>query len=371
MGIVPGVTRHRLASETERNRMMIRRLLQAMGYATAALTITACANSGGLSSAPPGLPQNSTHRPRTMATSGYTFYTVDYPYEEPNRITGIADNREVVGVYGPVGSQGAYSSYTSEYTSSQPYAQFQNNDYPNAQSTYMNSIVAPSVSSGVPSEAGYVIDPGDLKGTWGVVNNAGLWSLSRRHRGEANCHMMELFGINSSEDAVGFYWYDQSTKAEQCKKYDQYATKLLPGSKFHDYSRVQGDYPVASGINEYGWVVGSTDDTGTGPSQGWTTKKGLSFNYWNFNDNSKLSTQMLGVNAVGTIVGTYEDGSGNWHGFAVTNLFAPSNSSWQTIDDPDGNGTSTVISGIDDSNDLCGWYTGTDGVVHGFVAIHQ
>ena len=348
---------------------LIRQALTIIACAAAGFAVSGCANSGTMTPAPEGLPRAA----KPASASGFTFYTVDYPYQSPNRITGIADNQEIVGVYGGNGSN-PYHSYLSQYSASQPYKQFQTDDYPNASSTYMASISVPP-NSGSTLQAGYAITPGDLQGTWGVTNSNGLWTLIRRHRGEGKCHMMELFGTNSSNDyAVGFYWYDDTGT---CSKHTQYVTELRPGELFHDFT-ISGANPVAAGVNKYGWLAGSTDNSGSGPSQGWTKmvcqgcRKGTQAKYWNYNNYGNSSTQFLGLNDAAVVVGTYQDASGNWHGLIATNLLSISGQpTWQSIDEPSGNQTNTVISGIDNLGDICGWYTDSYGVTHGFVGIHQ
>jgi hypothetical protein len=352
------------------------RSLTAIACAAVAVAIAGCSNTGSMTPATRGLLGSPT-RTKPTSSSGYTFYTVDYPYESPNRITGIADNQEVVGVYGTgTGSLTPYHSFTSQYNSSQPYTQFANDDYPNAPSTYMSSITELPHSGGM-IQAGYVVEPDDLNGTWGVLNDQGLWSLIRRHRGEGKCHMMELFGINVNYYAAGFYWQDDSPSGG-CAKHTQYVTEARPGGAFHDFSDVVGKNPVAYGVNKSGWLVGSTDNSGSKASQGWTKmvckgcRKGTAVTYWNYNGNGNLSTQMLGLNDAGVVVGTYQDSSGNWHGLVAENLLSISQQPvWQSIDEPNGNQTNTVISGIDNNGDICGWYTGNDGLVHGFVGIFQ
>ena len=345
--------------------------LRALASATLALAMTGCANFGAPTPAPQALARSSSRIVKPASGSGLVFYTVDYPDEQPNRITGIANNQEIVGVYGNGLNQNQYHSYTSTYSTEEPYTQLQNADYPNAQSTYLTSITSLPYPAGT-VEAGYVITPDDLQGTWGVIDNNGIWTLLT-HPHEGKCRMTELLGINANLDAVGFYWYDDSAPSgNHCSRYTQYATRVVPGERFGDYHRLEGTYPSADGINNSGWVVGSTNTSGSGASRGWTTAKDLSYKYWNYNNDSKRSTQMWGLNDSGVVVGTYKDVSGNWHGFIASNLFSnPNDPVWQSIDEPDGNGTNTVVSGIDSSGDICGWYTGTDGVVHGFVAIYS
>ena len=345
--------------------------IRTLASATLALAMTGCANFGAPTPAPQALARSSSRVVKLTSTSKFVFYTVDYPHEHPNRITGIANNQEIVGVYGDGGNQNQYHSYTSKYSYQEPYTEFQDADYPNSQNTYLTSIASLPRSDGT-VEAGYVVTPDDLQGTWGVINNNGIWTLLS-HAHEGKCRMMELFGINANFEAVGFYWYDDSPPSGgPCDPYIQYATQAVPGKRFHDYHRLEGTYPSAAGINNSGWVVGSTNASGNGASQGWTTAKGLSYKYWNYNNDSNDNTEMLGLNDAGVVVGTYEDGSGNWHGFIASKLFSnPQYPVWQSIDEPDGNGTNTVVSGIDSSGDISGWYTGTDGVIHGFVAVYS
>ena len=356
------------------NETLIRQAFWAIACTAAAFVVSGCTNSSTVTPVSTGLSRQL----KAASTSGFTFYTVDYPYQAPNRITGIADNQEIVGVYGGAGSSNPYHSYTSPYSASQPYTQFQNDDYPNATSTYMASIsVTPN--SGSVLQAGYVTTPRNLRGNWGVTNSNGLWTLLQKHKGEGHCHVMELFGANANNNyAVGFYWYDDSRLTGNCTKHTQYVTEARPGERFHDFPKVLGENPVATGVNKSGWLVGSTDNSGSEPSQGWTKmvckgcRKGTQLTYWNYNNDRNRSTQFLGMNDSAAVVGTYQDASGNWHGLIATNLLTTSKQrNWYSIDEPDSNQTNTVISGINNSNDICGWYTGSDGVTHGFVGIHQ
>ncbi len=343
--------------------------MKIFAYATAAIALAACANFGSLNPTPQGLGPSSRSIVRDT-TAGFTFYTVDYPKQHPTRITGIAKNREIVGVYGSNAKNNPYHSFTSLYDASQPYAQFQHDDYPLADSTYMTSIAIPDHSTSS-IEAGYAMSVSDLPGTWGVIDNKGLWSLVRRNRGERLCHMMQFFGIDANYDAVGQYWYDKSPSGG-CARHTQYATELVPGERFHDYPNIVGPDIAATGLIKSGLMVGSTNISGTGLSKGWTRGQADSYKYWNYDGKTRDSTLMNGMNDAGVVVGTYKDELGNWHGFIVHNLFSTSKHPvWTTIDEPNGDQTNTVVSGIDGLGDICGWYTGTDGVVHGFVGIRQ
>jgi uncharacterized membrane protein len=74
------------------------------------------------------------------------------------------------------------------------------------------------------------------------------------------------------------------------------------------------------------------------------------------------STQALGLNNKGLVVGVYVDNSGNSHGFVYT----ISKGTFVTVDDPSGIGT-TVVNGINDNGILVGFY-GTSPINSGFVA---
>ncbi|MDQ6708647.1 MAG: PEP-CTERM sorting domain-containing protein, partial [Acidobacteriota bacterium] len=72
------------------------------------------------------------------------------------------------------------------------------------------------------------------------------------------------------------------------------------------------------------------------------------------------STQALGLNNVGQTVGSYLDMNGGTHGFI------DSNGTFQSIDDPNGVGTTTV-NGINDKGQIVGFYVNGAGNTIGFV----
>ena len=61
------------------------------------------------------------------------------------------------------------------------------------------------------------------------------------------------------------------------------------------------------------------------------------------------------------------DRSGASHGFVVSNPLTQAK--WQSIDDPNGIGT-TVVNGINDKGDLVGFYVDAAGNTDGFLASH-
>jgi probable HAF family extracellular repeat protein len=66
------------------------------------------------------------------------------------------------------------------------------------------------------------------------------------------------------------------------------------------------------------------------------------------------------VNKSGHVVGTYTDANGGTHGFIWNQ------GTFQTVDDPDGMGT-TIINGINNRGDIVGFFVDADGNTDGFV----
>jgi hypothetical protein len=119
---------------------------------------------------------------------------------------------------------------------------------------------------------------------------------------------------------------------------------------------------VATGINNVGDVVGfATDAVGTTSS--WL-KIGTTTIAYQFPGGT--DTQAFGINAKNQIAGSYLDGAGVLHGFVLTNPMGPV-SHWQSIDDPNGVG-STVVNGINTAGDLVGFYTDAAGNTDGMLA---
>jgi hypothetical protein len=360
--------------------LLLRRcILTVVMISLATIGAVACSNQGS------SVVSVDPSRPNVVAASPYTYYNpIDYPNKSPNRITGIADNKEIVGVYGD-GSTTLYSSYTLNYhtpsPSQSPYPTFVNLNYPDAPNgTYLTSIVQPSSNSKDTVKAGYVINPdghnGNLPGEWGVVDNEGLWTLIQNHPGAGMmCHNTELFGIDAKYNAVGFSWLSHNGSCtDKTSTYSQVATEVQAGGNFNDYKQAPGTFSVATGIYETGspsnltsWVVGSTNNSGSGTSEGWISPSKGNFTPWQYP--GAISTQFNGVNSAGEVVGTYKDSNSKWHGFTVTGLFTGSSHPSSPIDL--GDKKNTVVSGVDSSGDICGWYEASDGLDHGFVGIHN
>ncbi len=210
--------------------------------------------------------------------------------------------------------------------------------------------------------------------------------------------MTQVIGINNNGKTSGFY-VDQAGKTHGFT--DQsgvFATVDFPGSVFNqllsqnDNHQAAGYYSQSIGnttpdfpyvYDETGGVfevitipgaVGGAQATGINNSGQvcgfWIDSKGVNHGFWlnqgtfqSLNFPGGSFTQALGINNTGLIVGVYMQ-NGNTHGFTY-NTLATTNK-WQSIDDPNGVGT-TVVNGVNDKGDLVGFW-GNAPTNTGFVA---
>ena len=159
----------------------------------------------------------------------------------------------------------------------------------------------------------------------------------------------QLLGVNDGGRAAG-YWTDAA-------------------GNFHPFTWLGGAFtPIsfsglvssqATGVNNVGNVVGFNMPTGL-TSDGFLDIGGV---FTKLDYPGSVFTQALGLNNVGKVVGTYIDGTGGMHGFVYT----VADGTYQSVDDPNGIGTTTV-NGINDKGQLVGFYVdGNDNTI-GFVA---
>ena len=82
-------------------------------------------------------------------------------------------------------------------------------------------------------------------------------------------------------------------------------------------------------------------------------------------------SQILAVNDNGVAVGYYQDSTGSQHGF----LYNTNTGTYTFLDDPSATFTNgveiTQITGINNSGEITGFYSGPNGVLEGFVAVQS
>jgi hypothetical protein len=311
--------------------------------------------------------------PERVTSAGYTWQPISYPAAADTEITGINSGGEVVGNYNSThGSNSGWSSFSS----TSPYTSLQSIIFPynNAASTYLYAITDGSN----PIEVGYVLTPNDETGKWAVVQNQGLWSITRRTVSEEGCPKPTwshaLLGINDYKTAVGYYTDSNDTK-DTCslKPYE-----VTPGdnnnSKMFSGVPSSWDNTEATGIASNNDIVGTTTlNAFTKPvSAGWffAHGSGTSVAPTLLRCCSPTGSNPTTINGIALtaasppnelIVGSYTSGSSTY-GFVynmTTNTWTYPLAAFQS--------TYTVINGVNSNGSICGWYLAS-GNYHGFVA---
>jgi hypothetical protein len=170
--------------------------------------------------------------------------------------------------------------------------------------------------------------------------------------------MDQLLGINDHGVAVGFY-----TNAKMLSRgytYNIHTHKfgrvLIPGTTV-----ANGPTLTAAAINNKGYIAGYYN-LANGETVAFL-KRNASFSTLIAPHSS--STQAFGVNNSGVVVGDYTVGTGKnqkMHGFVWTVAHG-----FQTVNDPHGVNT-TTINGINNNDDLVGFYVDASGNTDGFLA---
>jgi hypothetical protein len=179
----------------------------------------------------------------------------------------------------------------------------------------------------------------------------------------------QLLGINDSGKIAGYF--GSGLKGHPNKGYTltppyrqlDYRNQNFPGSR----------QTQVTGLNNTGIQVGfwSTMNTASGNNNnfGYYSINGTNFHKVDFptsHPSSPPVDQLLGVNDSGVAVGFYMDSSDNTHGYIYdipSKIYLPL-SSFVTIK----GATSTMATGINDEDSICGVFVNAKGVMEGFLA---
>jgi probable HAF family extracellular repeat protein len=286
----------------------------------------------------------ASHHAATAAS--YTFTTLDNQADPTfNQLLGINSHDVISGYFGA----GTPGHPNKGYLLDPPYAQanYVNENFPGSAQTQVTGLN----------------NLGDTSGFWVSANgtNHGFveWNgVFASYNDPKTPHMKgsvnQLLGVNNSGVAVGFY--NDAAGNSHAYQVNQatsvYTAIKIPGSVS----------TAATGINNNGDIVGTAKDA-SGTTSSWLLHDGHLTTY-QFPGGS--DTQAFGVNNKDQIVGSYTDGGGVSHGFVLSKPLGPV-SHWQSIDDPNGVG-STVVNGINNNGDLVGFYTDAAGNTDGMLA---
>jgi hypothetical protein len=311
------------------------------GAAAVALAATAALALAG--------PAGASARP--AVDHGYTFRTLDNHRDVTfNQLLGINRAGLIAGYFG----SGVAGHPNKGYLLRPGYSQrdYTNENFPHSaqtQVTGLNNI-------------------GNTVGFWANAAGANFgFYTAGKHFHEVNFpdvpnskpQMDQLLGINDHGVAVGFY--QNSAGNNRGYEYNihshRYTRVLIPGAS----QGLSGPSLTAAAINNNGEVAGFYV-TQTGETVAFV-KTAHTFTTIIFPHSS--STQALGINDFGLVVGDYTVGTGGnaeMHGFTWQ-----AGHGFREVNDPLGVNT-TTINGVNDHGDLVGFYVGRGGNTNGFLA---
>jgi probable HAF family extracellular repeat protein len=287
------------------------------------------------------------------SAGGYQFTNFDGPNvgSGSTTIDGISNNGTVVGF--TTTANGTFNNFTDNPLQS-----------PSATALSLNSQFA--MANGINS-AGVVV------GSDGNNNAFSLTGSTETSFAPTGSAAAQAFGINDSGVIVGNYTTNQDTEPGFVLKNGVYTTinaPLGPNTVF------------AQGINNNGLVVGYFVGN-DGQDHGFMFNANSAVNH--VGTGSAIAdpiiptvagepgatfvfSQILGINDQGIAVGYYGDSTASQHGF----IYNTNTGQYTFLDDPNegfSNGVEvTQITGINNSDEITGFYTDASGVSHGFVA---
>jgi hypothetical protein len=280
----------------------------------------------------------------TRSGSGYTFRTLNNNADPTfNQLLGINNHDKLAGYFG----SGADAQHPNKgYTLTRPYGQgnYHNENFPGSVQTQVTAI------DNIGNTAGFWVDGNG--NNFGFVEWNGVFT-SYQNPNTGTGTVNQLLGINDEGIAVGFYTDGKGVNHAYKLNQDtgHFSAIVPPGATS----------ATATGINNNGDIVGFLTAS-NGNVVGFLLK-GQTFTEFDFPNST--NTTPFGVNKSDQIVGAYIDGAGKMHGFLLSTPLK--HARWQSIDDPNGVGTTTINS-LNDEADLVGFYVDSAGNTDGFLA---
>lgn len=336
-------------------------------YGGAALAAVAIAASSAVAlSGSSGGPANNVSLSANTAaagtTGGYQFVTLnDHRDRTFNQLLGIDNEGVIAGYFG----SGAKGHPNKGYVLRPPYAQndYINVNFPGSRQTQVTGLN----------------DNGGIVGFWSTMNTASMTNnnfgfvtaagrLTRLNfptGDNARPQVDQFLGVNNHNIAVGFYTNGQGSNRGFMYniRTRKFTRVLVPGAP----ASVAGPSLTAAGINNNGDVAGFYNKNASTVVSFLRLHTGRFTTFsCQFKSMKATSTQALGVNDSGEVVGTFTVGSGNnavMHGFTWR-----AGQRCATVDDPAGP-TSTTVNGVNDEGDLVGFYTDAAGNTDGMFAL--
>jgi hypothetical protein len=288
--------------------------------------------------------------------SGYRFQTLDNAHDVTfNQLLGINDEGLIAGYFG----SGAAGHPNQGYQLHAPYYQddYRSENFPGSVQTQVTGLNNRGVTVGFWSSMNTA---SMVNNNFGFAEYNGTFHNENFPTGNPDSPPVDqLLGVNDEGIAVGFYTDGAGTNHGYAV--DIWTHRFTPITD----PEAPGTSLTAAAINDYGQVAGLY----TNPANG--TTDGFYLHGRHFTDLAvpgASSTQALGLNNRGEVVGFYTVGTGSsavTHGFTWT-----ARHGFRTVDDPNGIGTTTV-NGVNDRGQLVGFYTDAAGNTDGMLATPQ
>jgi hypothetical protein len=264
-----------------------------------------------------------------------------------NQELGINNAGEIAGYFG----SGAPGHPNQGYTVVAPYAQanFTPENVPGSVQTQVTGLNNVGTTVGFFSNSNMGVG---LDSNFGFASVGGGFVLvNNPNTAVTPPTINQLLGVNDSNVAAGFY----VDAAGVTHGYTYSIGSAIFSSDINDPNagKGAGQGTTAAAINNGGLIVGFYVDA-AGVTHGFADNGGFS----TIDPTGSKSTLLLGVNNAGMAVGDYIDAGGVMHGL----LYDLVTGTFQNVDDPFGIGT-TTINGINDKNQLVGFYVNNDNTI--------
>jgi probable HAF family extracellular repeat protein len=265
----------------------------------------------------------------SQAQTSLVFTTLDFPGSVETRLRGVNDKGQIVGVYRKDVSSQLQAFLFNE-------GQFTRIDLPGSISTRPTGInnagdICGNYSDASGNPHAFLLSRGTL------MNLVVLGSV-----------VTEAFGLNDKSDVVGFFSSDGVLFQGYEFTNGTYTTVTSPSGTFNQDV-------LTIGINDADAIIGSFVNSANDGVEGFVLSNGAVFSFQVQN----VFTSPTGINAQGTVTGTYAFTPTDVHGFLVEGwIFTEIQFPGATITAPRAVNTHGVIVGN---------YIGTDGRTHGMI----
>jgi len=283
-------------------------------------------------------------------TAPVTFTRIDDSTKDPtfNQLLGINNEGVISGYFG----SGAMGHPNQGYTIAPPYVNFVSDNVPGSMQTQATGINDQGLTSGfwAPTNTGTDANFGFIR----VPDQHGKFQFVSVNDSlvASTPSVNQLLGINDSNIAVGFY--NDANNNSHGYAYNANNARLLPVN-------IPGAVSDAvTGVSNNNIICGfftKTDAKTDGFLRALSGGTPIEFHVPGF-----TTTQFLGVNASGIAVGFFIGSDKFPHGV----VYNASNGKWMELDDKYG-AQGTTLNGINDKNQIVGFYVDAAGNTHGVL----